>query len=143
MQRRSIATVIAALLLVSADRADDAVKEVEKAIRALNDAFAARDVDTIKRLTADDHVAITPYYPVQNKGEQLRSLDNLKLTEYTSGKIDVKLITTDVALITYPLTQKGTYKGKALAAKSIASAVWVKRHGKWVEIAYQETALAE
>ena len=47
----------------------------------------------------------------------------------------------DVALVTYPLTMKGTFKGRDVPRSSIASAVWVKADGRWLETYYQETPL--
>lgn len=51
------------------------------------------------------------------------------------------MLTADTALVTYPLSQKGKFKQRRLAPKNYASAVWVKRDGKWQEAAYQEAPL--
>jgi ketosteroid isomerase-like protein len=138
--------VLATGLLLGADapRDDQAIKEVEKAIAALNDAFHTGDADKVKALMTEDHVAVTSYYggPVDKAG-QLKSLSDHQLTEYSPGKLKVTLLGKDSALVTYPLSQKGTYKGKEVAAKSFASAVWVRRGGRWLEAFYQETPLAE
>jgi ketosteroid isomerase-like protein len=135
--------VLAAGLLMGADAPQDsASKDVEKALRALNEAFKNRDADAIQRLMTDNHVAITPYYRgPRTKAEQLKNLPDLKMTEYTMGAVKVTLISKDIALITYPLTMKGTYQGKELAPKNYASAVWVLQNGKWLEASYQETAI--
>jgi ketosteroid isomerase-like protein len=120
-----------------------AVKEVEKALASLNEAFAKQDAAAIKRLTTADHVAVTGYYGgPQTRDEQLKSLKDLKLTEYAAGKVTVKLLGKDAALVTYPLTLKGTFQGKAVPARNFASAVWVRREGRWREAFYQETPLS-
>ena len=119
---------------------EDASKEVEEALAKLNLAFKDRDVAVIKRLTTPDHIAITPFYgEPQARAEQINSLPDLKVTEYTEGKINVRFLSKEVALITYPLQVKGTFKGKELFSKNYASSVWVKRGGKWAEVFYQET----
>jgi ketosteroid isomerase-like protein len=136
--------VLTASLLIGAGAGQDgaAVKEVEQAIRTLNEAFVKKDADTIRRLMADEHLAITAYYGgAQTKAEQLKNLPDYQVTEYTSGKTTVTLLSKDVALVSYPLTQKGTLKGKPLSQKNYAAAVWVNRDGKWLEASYQETPL--
>lgn len=127
-------------------RADDAatIKDVERAIAELNNAFAKQDVATIKRLLADDHVAITPYYNgLATKEDQLKNLADLKMTEYQSSQVKITLVAKDTARITYQLAQKGTYKGKDLHPKNYAAAIWVNRQGMWLEVFYQETALTK
>lgn len=117
-------------------------KEVEQAINVLNEAFQKRDADAIQRLMTDDHISVTPYYGgPTTKAQQIKNLPDLQLTQYTAEKLTVTSITKDVALVTYPLTMKGTFKGKEVAPRSFASAVWVNRGGKWLEAYYQETAL--
>jgi uncharacterized protein (TIGR02246 family) len=130
-------------LLIGADaRADDA-QEVEKAVRRLNEAFRDRNAEVINRLMTDNHLSITPYGGVQNKADQLRTLPDLKLTEYVTGAVKVLPLGKEAALVTYPVTMKGTYKGKAVAPKSHVSSVWVRREGQWTELSYQETPLDE
>ena len=122
--------------------ADAPVPEVEKALRALNDAFRKRDADAIGKLITADHVAVTPYYGgPASRAEQLKTLPDLQLSEYTMGELKTIQLSKDVVLLTYPLTMKGAYKGKEVARKSQATALWVNQGGKWLEAFYQETAL--
>lgn len=143
MKAKLLLAAVIGLGIVSSGRADDAtVKEVEKAIQALNEAFAKQDAAAIKKLVTDEHIAITPYYGgLATRDEQFKTLPDLKTTEYTVSQMKITLLTKDVALITYQLAQKGTFKGTELSPKNYASAVWVKRDGKWLEASYQETAL--
>jgi ketosteroid isomerase-like protein len=129
--------------LLGADApADDAVKEVEKVQAALNEAFKTRNLDVIKSMLTEDHVAVTPYYPVpMERAEQLKNLADFKAGEYTAGKTRVTLLSKDVAQITYPMSLKATFKGKEFSYKGFVSALWVRRDGKWVETFYQETPL--
>ncbi len=144
--KSTLLIVLAAGLLMGADTAKDAgaAKEVAQAIQTLNDAFLKANPDQIRRLMTDEHVSITPYYGgPMSKSEQLKNLPELKMSEYTSGEIKVTFVSKDVALVTYPLAQKGYFKGKVLAPKNYSAAVWVNRDGRWLEASYQETALAE
>jgi len=140
---RTILAVLAVGLLPGADTPrDEPAKDVEKAITTLNEAFQKKDAEAIKRLLAEDHVAVTVYYGgPQRVSDQLASLPELKLTEYAAGKVQVTLQGKEAALVTYELTMKGTFKGKEVPRKSYASAVWVNRGGKWLELHYQETPL--
>lgn len=136
--------VLTACLLIAAQggQKDSVVKDVQQAIGTLNDAFTKRDADAIRRLMIEEHVSITSYYGgPQTKAEQLKSLADLQLTDYTTGELKVILLTDDAALVTYPLNQKGKYKQKPLSPRNYASAVWIKRNGKWQEASYQETPL--
>src|SRR5262245_3026793 len=57
---------------------DAAAKEVVKLARTLSQAFVKGDADTIKRLLADDQIAILGYGPPETKAEQLKKLVDLK-----------------------------------------------------------------
>lgn len=141
--KKLLLVLLAGLLLGTDAAADDAeIKEVEKAITVLNEAFKNRDAVAIERLLTEDHTAVTAYYGgPQTRAQQLKSLPDLKLTEYATGKYDVTLLSKDVALVTYALKQKGTFQGKEVPRRSYASALWVNRGGKWREAFYQETPL--
>jgi uncharacterized protein (TIGR02246 family) len=141
---RTTLAVLAVGLLLGADttKDDPAAKDVEKAITTLNEAFQKRDAEAIKPLLTEDHVAVTVYYGgPQAVRDQLASLPDLKLTEYAAGKLQVTLLGKDAALVTYELAMNGTFKGKEVPRKSYASAVWVNRGGKWLELHYQQTPL--
>lgn len=142
--RSKLLFVLTVGCVLGADAPPDAaaVREVEKAIAVLNDAFKSRDGEALRQLMAADHVAVTPYYggPL-DRDAQVKGLGDHRLTEYTPGKMKIALLGRDSALVTYPLTMKGTYQGRAVPAKSFASAVWFRREGKWLEAFYQETAL--
>ena len=123
-----------------ASEEDKLAKELQEALVRLNQAFKDRDAVAIKRLMTRDHLAITPYYgEPQVLAEEIESLPDLKLTEYTEGKFDVRFLSEDVVLIVYPLQLKGDFRGKQVFANNYASSVWVKRGGAWAEAFYQET----
>jgi ketosteroid isomerase-like protein len=125
-------------------RGQDAARDVERALDALNKAFQKNDTEAIKRLMTADHVAVTAYYGRPTSlAEQIKSLKDVKLAEYKPGKVKVKMLGKGAALLTYPLTMKGTYKGKELPRRCFASAVWVRQGGRWREAFYQETALPD
>src|SRR5262249_25417629 len=137
MTRTTLAVLAVGLLLGADTPKDDPAKDVEKAITTLNEAFQKRDATAIKPLLTEDHVAVTVYYSGPQKvSDQIASLPDLKLTEYSPGKLQVTLLGKEAALVTYELTMKGTFKGKEVPRKSYAAAVWVNRGGKWQELHY-------
>jgi len=143
IMKRTLPLALLACFLAAADAKDDAVApEVEKALNALNAAFKDGKPDVIKSLMTDDHVAITPYYNGPYGVEELlKTLPELKLSEYRSSDVKVRVLDKDAAIVSYSLAMKGTFKAKPVAAKSYAVSVWVLRKGKWLETSYQETAL--
>jgi hypothetical protein len=47
-----------------------------------------------------------------------------------------------MAVATYSLMQRGTFKGKEVPRQNCVSAIWHKRDGKWLEtFNYQDTAV--
>src|SRR5262245_49435758 len=73
-------------------------KDVEKAINDLNNAFKKQDAETIKAMTADEHVAITSYLGLQSRADQLKSIGDLKITEYTVKNLKVTMLSKDTAI---------------------------------------------
>ncbi|MCE9564778.1 MAG: nuclear transport factor 2 family protein [Planctomycetes bacterium] len=121
--------------------ADDTEKDVGKAITVLNDAFKVADPEKIKVLLTEDHLSVTSWGGTQTREQSLKTLPDLKIKEYAAGKLKIMVLGPDAALVTYPLGLKGTYKGKELPATNFASAVWVRKGGKWLEAYYQETPI--
>ena len=151
MSGHRLACLALALLLGGGVLADEkeadkeaAVREVEKAVGMLNEAFVKQDAAAIGRLMTADHVAVTGYYGgPQTRAQQLKSLKDLKLTGHTPGKVGVKLLGKDAALVTYPVTLKGTFRGRAVPARNFVCSVWLRRGGQWRQTFYQETPLTE
>lgn len=132
---------VAAGLLLAADAADDTRAKVLQSLRTLNNAYVKKDLDAMKKLMADDHLAILGSGQRQTKEEHLKSLADLKLTEYTMDDIKTTMPAKDMVIVTYKSTVKGAFKGVELPAKIMASSVWANRNGTWLEVLYQETPL--
>jgi ketosteroid isomerase-like protein len=128
-------------LLPGADVPADAtaVREAEQSLRTLNAAVARCDAAAMRRLFADHHVSITPYYGMMNREIQLKNVAGWKITEYMESDWKVTLLGKDTACVTYQFTVKGMYKGEKLPAKSRVVSIWVRRNGSWLEASYQET----
>src|SRR5215467_11198942 len=103
--KSKVLLILSAGLLIGAGAGKDegAVKEIQQAMQNLNEAFAKGDAAAIRRLVADEHVAITPYYGgAMPKAEQFKGLGDLKVPDYKAGEIKVTLLTKDAALVTFP-----------------------------------------
>ncbi len=128
---------------LSADEAAPLVKEVVKALRQLNDAFVSRNAGVLKKLMTEDHVSITPYAGKEGRAKQIEALTNFKIEKYSTEGMKSQTVTKDSVLLTYVVNYNGTYAGKALPARALASSLWVLRDGQWREALYQETAVAK
>jgi uncharacterized protein (TIGR02246 family) len=143
--QKVLALSLAAGLLAGADSAEQtAQKQVDQAVRRLNAAFEKGDPDLLRRLMTDDHVAITTYYgKPTSRDDQIKQLGDLKLSEYKTGAVTVRMLGKGVALATYPQSVKGKFKDKVVPASSLATSIFVERDGTWLETFYQETAVGE
>jgi len=128
-------------LLVAADAADDTQAKVVQSLRTLNNAYVKKDIEAMKKLMSDDHLAILGSGQRQTKEEHLKSLADLKLTEYTMDDVKSFMPTKDTVIVTYKSNVKGTFKGTELPSRIMASSVWANRNGTWLEVLYQETPL--
>src|SRR5262245_38726249 len=140
MKARALLIVMAGLL-VAADAADDTQAKVVQSLRTLNNAYVKKDVEAMKKLMSDDHLAILGSGQRQTKEEHLKSLADLKLSEYTMDDIKSIMPAKDMVIVTYKSTVTGTFKGAELPSKIMASSVWANRNGTWLEVLYQETPL--
>ena len=131
--------VFVVALLVAADDAPPASKEVEKSLRELSDAFVTRDADVLKKLMTDDHLSITPYAGKLGRDKQIVALPNFKIDKYSTEGMKSLAVTKDSVLFSYVVTYKGSYQGTTLPARALASSLWVMRDGRWQEVFYQET----
>lgn len=133
---------ISPLALVAADDAAPAAKDVAKALRQLNDAFVTRDAGVLKKLMTEDHVSITSYAGKEGRDKQIEALANFKIEKYSTERMKAQVVTKDSVLLTYVVKYQGTYQGRALPARALASSLWVLRDGQWREALYQETPIA-
>ena len=73
------------------------------------------------------------------KAEVMGLINDLKLVDYSMADIKFVPVSPDSGVIAYKLTQKGREHGKDFADTVYASALWVKRSGKWVCLFTQES----
>ncbi|MCK5712300.1 MAG: nuclear transport factor 2 family protein [Hyphomicrobiaceae bacterium] len=145
---RRLAAVLSLILLASAGlfmaNATDAetIAAINASSNALDEAFADRNVETIKSLMTPDHVSVTPYYDgPQSVDDQIASLAELDYGQKIVGTPSVMLLSPDVALRTFTADLKGSFRGKPLPTRAFVNETLVKRDGKWIERFFQVTTL--
>jgi ketosteroid isomerase-like protein len=98
------------------------------------DAMITKDVDTAVGMS-DDPCYVTGAQGVSAiSKEQYRKLMTdgaWQLHEYSMDKIQARLLTPDVAIVAYTVTEKLTVEGKPLTMKANDSSTWVRRNGEW------------
>jgi len=120
----------------------DTIAAINASSNALDEAFARRDVETIRRLMTKDHVTVTPYYDgPQSVDDQIALLPELEYGQTIVGEPSVVLLAPDVALRTFIADLKGSFKGKPLPSRAFVNETLVKRDGKWIERLFQITTL--
>jgi ketosteroid isomerase-like protein len=98
------------------------------------DAMIAKDVATAVRMSDD------PCYVTGAQGVSAISNEQYKklmtdgkwiLHSYTMDKIQARLISPDVAIVAYTVTEKLTVEGKPLTLVANDSSTWVRKNGEW------------
>ena len=94
------------------------------------------------KLLSPDFVWIDDSGVIAGRNDFVRYFANLDLTDYTMEDVKVTLFNSDVALVTYKVTEKGSFKGEQLPSKPYyVGSGYLKRGGEWVNI-YTQTTLA-
>lgn len=142
---RIVAPTVAVLALLSISavpaRADD-MADLKAARAALEKAFVDQDADAIIGLMTKDHVAVTPSYGrAFDRQTQAAAMPDLKVSFHDVSEPRITMFAGEGAYVAYEEALKGTFRGEPLPDRVFATEVWVKSDGKWLEKAYQETAI--
>ena len=104
------------------------------------EAITKKDWNALSSLMAEEFVEVGEF-GIRGKSAAIEDLKaNLTLREYSMEDAKVLELGKDAALVTYKLTQKGSYKGQDLPSKTNCSATYLQRGGKWLNISFQQTA---
>ena len=123
----------------SSNRAN-AEKQIVSLERALNDAFAKRDVGPFKANLAPDAVQIDGAGIAKVTPPELEKM--MKQVSIQSWAIDGSQfywVDDNTVLHLYRWSGKGTAQGQPVPSPSWASTVWANKSGKWQAVFHQET----
>lgn len=92
-----------------------------------------------KTLLIDEAVNVTAE-GVADKSQIIKNVSSgCEVKSFSLDNIKVIMLDKDAAILTYTAMQDGVCGGKTIPAKVLASSVYVKRGGKWLNAFYQET----
>ena len=139
----AVAVVAAgAFLSLHAGGAADATKGIEEAIAGIGAAFSRMDYKAIRSYFSDEHLVVSTYtgvMPVDGYMHAAKTRLDIK-----SAKVEQHSLVPlgrDAYMRTYFVENGGTFDGKALPRRVLATQIWVRENGKWVQRLYQETPL--
>ncbi|TMB21419.1 MAG: nuclear transport factor 2 family protein [Deltaproteobacteria bacterium] len=139
-----VLTVLAVVAPARPGGAADAAKEpsLKEALVANEkgafEAFKQKNASTFNDYLADDFLGVDAG-GVTRKAAQSEAMADTQLKDYALDDIKLVKATKNVGILTYKLTQHGTYKGDPIPATVHATSVWVKRGDKWLAVLHQET----
>ena len=127
----------------AAPAAPKAEAEVREAIRKYDEALRKADAAAVEKFWAEEYVFIN------SRGERLTRADRLAnlrtgQTAFDSlGHVpqdeEIKIYGKDIAVYTTLLSIRGQYSGQGAQGTFRGLVVWVRRDGRWQQIASQQT----
>ncbi len=116
--------------------------EIMQAYQEINQAFIDGDVEGLKRLTTDDHVAVT-HAGSADKSVVDRLGDN-KLVGFNReivSDVVVEEIAPGVVIQRFDAEMRGSYNGVPVPEHVAITIIWQQQDGRWVERLYQHTPI--
>jgi uncharacterized protein (TIGR02246 family) len=119
-------------------------KDIE-ALTQLNkdwiNSYPQKDAATLNNIFADDFIMITGNGSKLTKKDIINSLPNQETVSVHIDNVDVRLLTSDVGLITAYTSFELMDNGKKITGRNCYQDVYVKRNNKWVAVAAHVTIL--
>jgi ketosteroid isomerase-like protein len=122
-----------------------AVEQVRQTVRRYDDAVRHADAAALDSLWADEFVFVNPRGERLTKAQRLTNFRTARTTMDTLAPAPSEeriRVYGDVAVLTTLLKIGGRYSGRAHSGTYRALVVWVKRDGRWQQVANQLTAVA-
>ncbi len=106
------------------------------------EALKKGDLDTQKKITADDFVAILSDGSRFNKDGFFQELAAFQLKTYSLKDVRLVQLTPEAASLTYRIKSDYSILGLPMSDELSVASTWVRRNGKWLNVLYQETEIA-
>lgn len=116
---------------LAAERQEKQVLELEKKFW---DAMRAKDASGTEALTDDGCIIVGAQGVSSIDGKTMAKLTRdgqWLLQQYAFNDARVRMLSDDVAIVAYRVTEKVVVDGKTLPIEANDSSVWVKRSGEW------------
>jgi ketosteroid isomerase-like protein len=136
-----------ASLLAQSGDAPKPNPEVEKAIIKIEHDLSATltkpDADAAAKMVADTFYAVNPDGSTQGKTQFIADLKSgkFKLESNELDDMKVHFANSDVAIVTYRSTDKGSYEGHDLTGQYRWLDIFAKRNGTWLLVVSQGTKI--
>jgi hypothetical protein len=99
-----------------------------------------KDWKPFDTLLSRDFVWVDESGVIAGRDEFLKTFSDIDLTDYAMGDVKVTFFSPDMGLVTYKVTEKGSFKGEQLPSKPYyVSSGYVRRDGQWVNVFTQTT----
>ena len=145
-----VALVVLALLAPAAGLAQarpsaQAEDEIKQAARQYDDALRRGDVAAVERFWGEEYVFVNPRGQRVTRAERIANVRDRRTTFDTlqpATREERVRVYGDVAVHELLLTIGGRYSGQAHRGDYRALVVWVRRDGRWQQVASHLTAVA-
>jgi len=120
--------------------------EIMQAFNAISEAYANRDTDTVRSMTADGFIWIASF----NGGG--RSLDDqlaavsqgqFAFSLQPLGEMTIESVADDTALQRFHADVSGAFGGEPLPSPVAITLIWLRQDGDWRQRLYQETPIED
>ncbi len=116
--------------------------QIMQAYHEINRAFSDNDAQTLKRMTSDDHVAVTRGGVSNTPIWQRASKENLVgFNREIVSDVVVEEIAPGVVIQRFDAEMQGSYNGVPVPERAAVTIIWHQQDGAWVERLYQHTPL--
>jgi len=137
-----IAFSLAALTTEGAPAASSVEEQLLKMEKDRAAAVVKADVATLEGMTADDYMLINANGQMSDKATTMNDIKTgvIKLTANEVSDMKVRVYG-DTAVVTGKSSAKGTIRGRELKGPVMFTRVYVKKNGKWLSVAFQQTPI--
>jgi len=117
------------------------IEELTKLNQKWLNTYLTKDTTTLSRIFSDDFVLISPTGSKMTKHDIISRLNKQETTAINIDSINVRLLTSDVGLITAYITFALKENGKDMTGQNCYQDVYVKRKDQWYAVAAHVTLL--
>jgi hypothetical protein len=110
--------------------------------KAAWDTLKNKDYEAFGKMRASEYTEVTAD-GVHDKASVLASVRDVSITNVDFSDWKILQLDNDAAIVAYTVSRTGTYKGFPIPTGPFrAATAWVRRHGHWLAVFHQETAVA-